>query len=236
MFVMPRPLTGANVLLLIREGKANDKESLCREFGLQQYASYYIEPKVQQLLEAGLIVAAENGRFEVTDNWRRIQAALEMSLTQVSMLGTRSLVVQPYFGPPDKLANPIDLFVVMPFRDDLKPVWDDHIKKIALTLGVNAVRADDFFTTHSIMADVWNAIAGARVVITDCTGRNPNVFYELGVAHTVGKPVILIAQNVHDVPSDVRHIRYIQYEYTPRGMQQFEQRLEQTLRTEFGIL
>jgi hypothetical protein len=233
---MPPPLTGANVLLLIREGRANDRESLVRAFGLEPYASYYVDPKVQQLLEAGLIVAADNGRLDVTGNWRRIQAALEMSLTQVSMLGTRSLVVQPYFGPPDKLANSIDLFVVMPFRDDLKPVWDDHIKKVALTLGVNAVRADDFFTTHSIMADVWNAIAGARVVIADCTGRNPNVFYELGVAHTVGKPVILIAQNVHDVPSDVRHIRYIQYEYTPRGMRDFEHRLEQTLRTEFGNL
>jgi len=69
-------------------------------------------------------------------------------------------------------------------------------------------------------------------VIADCTGRNPNVFYEIGLAHASGKPVILITQNSDDVPFDIRHLRYIQYDYTPRGMRVFEKRLVDTLKTE----
>ncbi|WP_217989549.1 hypothetical protein [Sphingomonas lenta] len=51
----------------------------------------------------------------------------------------------------------------------------------------------------------------SRVVICDCTGRNPNVFYEAGIAHTLGREVILITQNGQDIPFDLRHLRYIPY-------------------------
>jgi len=75
---MARPLTGANVLLLIRDGKATDIKSLCNELGFPPVDSglYYVEAKVNQLMSAGLIVAVANGRYEVVDNWRNIQSAL----------------------------------------------------------------------------------------------------------------------------------------------------------------
>ena len=120
----------------------------------------------------------------------------------------------------------------MPFAAEFRPVYDDHLKAVATRLGVSIERADDFFAAGSVVLDVWNAIAHARLLIADCTGRNPNVFYELGVAHTLGKPVVLIAQNVDDMPFDVRHMRTIAYEFTPRGMQSFETVLEKTLATE----
>jgi hypothetical protein len=64
--VIPSPLTGANVLLLIREGQANDRESLCRAFGLQPYASYYIDPKVQQVIcWVGLSAGGEDAELTV---------------------------------------------------------------------------------------------------------------------------------------------------------------------------
>ena len=84
------------------------------------------------------------------------------------------------------------------------------------------------------MSEIWNAICASQIVIADCTGRNPNVFYEIGVAHTVGKPVILLTQIVEDVPFDLRHIRFIKYELTRRGMQKFEEDLLATLRDEIG--
>jgi nucleoside 2-deoxyribosyltransferase len=108
-------------------------------------------------------------------------------------------------------------------------VYEDHIAASARELGLSVARGDDFFTSHSVMADIWAAIMSARAVIADCTGRNPNVFYEIGLAHAVGKPVILITQNNDDVPFDIRHLRYIQYDYTPRGMRIFEKRLTDTL-------
>jgi hypothetical protein len=78
------------------------------------------------------------------------------------------------------------------------------------------------------MEDVLEAVATSRYIIADLTNSNPNVFYELGICHALGKKVILITQGT-DVPFDVRHIRHIRYEYTPRGMLVFEQVLQQTL-------
>jgi hypothetical protein len=117
----------------------------------------------------------------------------------------------------------------MPLKDELKPVYEDHICPIATRLGFTVKRADGFFSTYEVMREVWSAILGASILIADCTDRNPNVFYELGVAHTVGKSAILIAQSMSDVPFDITHRRVIQYTFTPRGMKEFESALELTL-------
>jgi hypothetical protein len=126
-----------------------------------------------------------------------------------------------------------DLFVIMPFKQELKPIYADHIKKAAERLNLTIARGDDFFTNHSIMQDVWSAIYQAKIIIADCTDKNPNVFYEIGLAHAIGKPVILITQNENDVPFDLRHIRYILYAYTPPGMMKFENALSITISTIF---
>jgi hypothetical protein len=85
------------------------------------------------------------------------------------------------------------------------------------------------------MEDIWDAINAARAIIADCTGRNPNVFYEIGLAHAVGKPVVLITQKGEDVPFDLKAIRYIEYEYSPRGMKTFEDSLTKTLIEELKL-
>ena len=77
------------------------------------------------------------------------------------------------------------------------------------------------------MNDIWSLINNADIIICDCTGKNPNVFYELGLAHAIGKNVICITQNTEDIPFDIKHIRYIKYEYNPRGMTKFEKTLGQ---------
>lgn len=79
-------------------------------------------------------------------------------------------------------------------------------------------RGDDFFTHHDIMLEVWSAMNNARIIIADCTGRNPNVFYELGIAHTLGKPTILLTQDIGDIPFDVRSKRFIVYQNSMTGL------------------
>lgn len=136
------------------------------------------------------------------------------------------------FGKPNpKYAH--DVFMLMPFDEEIKPVYDDHIKKTLETLNLSIVRADDFFSHHAIMDEIWSAIVFSKILIADCTGKNPNVFYEIGLAHAIEKPVILITQNPDDVPFDLRHRRYIQYNYTPPGMKKFESQLSSTV---LGIL
>jgi hypothetical protein len=117
----------------------------------------------------------------------------------------------------------------MPFTDALQAIYDDHIRPTIETRGYSCGRADDLFTADSIVDDVWEAINHAKVVVADCTGRNPNVFYELGIAHTLGRPAVLLAQSIDDIPFDLRHRRTIVYEYTPRGAKELEQSLSQTV-------
>ena len=91
---------------------------------------------------------------------------------------------------------------------------------------------DDFFSSQSIIDEIWAAIYFSKLCIADCTGRNPNVFYEIGMAHTIGRTAVLIAQSIEDIPFDILHRRSIIYEYTPRGMGGFEERLRKTLQNE----
>ncbi|MEM9216867.1 MAG: hypothetical protein AAGD25_21270 [Cyanobacteria bacterium P01_F01_bin.150] len=123
--------------------------------------------------------------------------------------------------------------MIMPFRNSLEPIYTDHILKVVDELGLSCERGDDFFSSQSIIDEIWAAIFFSKICIADCTGRNPNVFYELGMAHTVGKSVILITQSIEDIPFDIRHRRSIIYEYTPRGMEKFEKSLRKTLENEF---
>jgi hypothetical protein len=97
--------------------------------------------------------------------------------------------------------------------------------------GLLCRRADEIVSNRAIMQDIWRSICEARIVVADLTGRNANVFYELGIAHTVGKETILLAQ--HDeqrFPFDVAHIRRIFYENTASGGQRLRQTLGQTIR------
>ena len=119
------------------------------------------------------------------------------------------------------------VFVIMPFADLFTPVYEDHIKALCDRIGYTCLRADLIDGANIVMNDIWSLINNSSIIICDCTGKNPNVFYELGIAHTIGKNVICITQNSEDIPFDIKHIRYIKYDFTPRGMKQFEQKLEQ---------
>ena len=122
------------------------------------------------------------------------------------------LIVDPVFQSRDTRTDPEQVFVLMPFTLD----WSDRIWKRVLQptldgLGVRAIRADDLYG-RDVVEDIWSGILGSRFVVADITDRNPNVFYELGLAHTVGKDVILLTQDVGDIPFDLNRFRHIVYE------------------------
>lgn len=99
---------------------------------------------------------------------------------------------------------------MMPFHPDFRPVYD-ALKRVASEVSFVCRRADDIWEHASVMQDVVSLIDRARIVICDCTGRNPNVFYVAGIAHTLGREVILISQNRSDIPFDLQHLRNIDY-------------------------
>ena len=104
-------------------------------------------------------------------------------------------------------------FVMMPFADPIggyyELIYEPAIKKTGLT----PIRADtDIFGTGKIIEQIWAGLKRAKVLVAELTGRNPNVLYELGLAHALQKPVVLISSNEEDVPFDVRHVRVIYYD------------------------
>lgn len=104
-------------------------------------------------------------------------------------------------------------FVVMPFAEPHEGYYEMIYKPAIEKAGMKPVRADaEIFGTGKIMDQVWRGINAAKVLVTELTTRNPNVFYELGLAHALRKPVVLISSNEDDVPFDLQHIRVIYYD------------------------
>jgi Mrr N-terminal domain len=178
----------------------------------------------------------ERANIRVTELLFRLQNALGISLVSLASFNPRySMIVEPLFGLPGTLPESLDVFVLMPFKDDMLPVYQDHIKPTCESLELTVRRGDYFFTADSVVQDIWKAIVSARLIVADCTDRNPNVFYEIGLAHAIGKPTILLTQKSEDVPFDLRHLRYVAYQLTPRGMREFETTFRETVRNALGM-
>jgi hypothetical protein len=122
---------------------------------------------------------------------------------------------------------------MMPFDASFNSVYES-IKLAAQNAGLRCRRADDIWENPAIIQDVVSLIDRSRVVVCDCTGRNPNVFYEAGIAHTLGREVILITQGGQDIPFDLRHLRYIQYLSNNEGRSALKDALQARMQTILG--
>lgn len=104
-------------------------------------------------------------------------------------------------------------FVMQPFTAPYDGYYETLFKPAIQQAGLRPVRADDeIFGSGKIMDQVWRGIRDAKILIAELTTRNANVYYELGLAHALGKPVVLVAADGEGVPFDVHHIRVIYYD------------------------
>lgn len=120
--------------------------------------------------------------------------------------------------------------VMMPFDMAFNSVHE-KLKETTSGLNLHCRRADDIWENPAIIQDVVSLIDHSRVVICDCTGRNPNVFYEIGIAHTLGRETILLTQNEYDIPFDLRHLRYVKYLNNSEGLKLLGETVSSRLRT-----
>lgn len=134
------------------------------------------------------------------------------------------------WGVPDGDVEAPDVFLVSAFGHGLGEVYESHIKPVCEKLDLTIKRADDFFRPGPILPVIWSALYGARLIIADLSFRNPNVFYELGIAHIIGKNPILISQDHGDNPFDVRVALTLFYDLTPEGTERFHEQLEKMIR------
>jgi hypothetical protein len=122
---------------------------------------------------------------------------------------------------------------MMPFAASFNAVYAG-IESAAHAAGLRCNRADSIWEHHTIIQDVVSLIDRSRIVVVDCTDRNPNVFYETGIAHTLGREVILITQSSDDVPFDLRHLRYIRYHNNGEGIARLQEELSARMRAIVG--
>lgn len=110
----------------------------------------------------------------------------------------------------DDVADRKICFVLMPFRSRFAEPYE-AIRRAVEAAGFTARRADEIFETRSIVQIIYEQIGRAELIVADLTDRNPNVFYELGYAHALGKSTVLVTQEIKDVPFDLRHRQYVLY-------------------------
>lgn len=126
--------------------------------------------------------------------------------------------------PPEKVPSPVvskeprvrefldTCFVMMPFGEWFDRYYQEIYVPAIKEAGFEPVRADELFTTGSVVEQIWEQIEKSKLLLADLSGKNPNVFYELGLSHAARKPVVFTAAEVEDVPFDLRHLRVIIYD------------------------
>jgi hypothetical protein len=141
---------------------------------------------------------------------------LDITHTPSEVAGVASITTEDHLKKVSKGVTVVatdTCFVMMPFAEPVggyyKLIYEPAIKKAGLT----PIRADtDIFGTGNIIQQIWAGLNRAKVLVAELSGKNPNVLYELGLAHALHKPVVLVSSNELDVPFDLRHVRVIYYD------------------------
>ena len=141
------------------------------------------------------------------------------------ILFTPNIFQVPATSPDSQLVS-----VMMPFEPQFSPVYKS-IQAAANQSGFKCTRADDIWNHSTVVQDIFSLIFESFIVVCDFTGKNPNVFYETGIAHTLGKHVIPITQSENDVPFDLKHHRYLKYLNNNEGLENLTTGLKTRLQT-----
>ena len=144
-------------------------------------------------------------------------------------LTERKITFAPHvFQVPEGHVEPDLVAIMMPFAQEFDGVHK-AIKAACNDLDLRCLRVDDIWEESVIVQDVFNLIFRAQAVVVDFTGRNPNVMYETGIAHTLGKHVVPISQSLGDVPFDMSHHRVLKYLPNKEGFEVLRNKLRSKL-------
>ncbi len=172
------------------------------------------------------------GKYTLTHtHWRVCDA----DLFRVLLLNQQRGAISPRVFSSESIHEQEEdlVSVMMPFKAEFDSVFS-ALQTAADAIKLRCVRADDIWEHHAVIQDIVSLIVKAKVVICDCSGKNPNVFYEIGIAHSFGKEVILITQSEDDIPFDLRHLRYVRYLPNKEGWKALSKAVQSRLETVTG--
>ncbi len=138
------------------------------------------------------------------------------------------------FGPVEVAPQARTAFVVMQFTSPFDELFEDVIRPVCAESGIQAYRASDIYRPGIVLQSIIQGLAESSIIIAEITPVNPNVFYELGYAHGLRKPVILLAERDTSLPFDISGYRVIFYENAIRGKSSLEADLRLHLANIFG--
>ena len=117
---------------------------------------------------------------------------------------------------------------MMPFAGNFSQVYE-AMRAACADSGYRCDRADNVWEHETVIQDIFELIFRARIIICDFSGKNPNVMYETGLAHALGKHVIPISQSLDDVPFDLKHHRVLTYLNNGEGLGELRKALAKKL-------
>jgi len=210
-----------------------------KESGRGHSFKFIATPGVEPIDSASIERLAEKldiGSFEFQrTHWAVKNVDLFEVLLEDQLSNTRSRTSE--YDASGAVRFPIDtprdaslVAVMMPFNKAFDIVYET-IEQAVNDAGLHCVRADDIWNHDHVMDDVLSLIWRARIVVADLTGKNPNVFYETGLAHSLPRRTVLLTQDPDDVPFDLRALRYLLYGLGTQDRRQLRTQLEQRLRT-----
>lgn len=132
-------------------------------------------------------------------------------------------------------------FVVMQFSEPYNSIYSDVIQPVLSDpeFHITPIRADDIFGPGAILNDILRELIESKIVIAEVSPNNPNVFYELGYAHALNKPTILLCEKnplePRKLPFDIQGLRVVFYENTIKGKKKIEEDLIKHLTAILGL-
>lgn len=148
--------------------------------------------------------------------------------------GGNGMWVNPIFKAKDITVDPKMCFCVLPFNETRLRLLEKIIKpELEKQLGINVIKSGDIFQPNqNIMESIWTYINQAAFIIADISDKNPNVFYELGICHTIGKKVITLCDQEsyekdynQKLPFDISSLNTIFYKKDLDGPQELVNKL-----------
>lgn len=179
----------------------------------------------------GGIVRANPANLQTVEDYiaEHFEGAIGMNISTKPGSGPSIRFTPSVFEVPTEPLDPRLVAVMMPFTPEFTPVYAAIRQACDETNWFSPKRADDIWDHSTVIQDVFSLIFRSRVVICDYSGRNPNVFYEAGIAHTLGKTVIPLTQSKADIPFDVSHHRYLSYLNNREGLASMKETLRDRL-------
>lgn len=174
------------------------------------------------------IVARDPNDLNAIEEYLLSQFPEETTYISAKNVGKKITFAPHVFEAPEGSLDDSLVALMIPFAAQFTSVIQ-AVKNAASSCQLHCQTANDLWSESVIVQEIFNLIVRSKVVIADFTGRNPNVMYEIGIAHTLGKTVIPITQNIGDMPFDIQHHRALVYYANEQGVITLQRDLEAKL-------